>query len=314
MNRNRFLVELEKSLTFMESEDRDAALAYYNELFDEAGADNEQRILDELGNAVRVAVQLNREYAPEKPIPTGTELAVAGEEEPRTDGKTNTPWKGQVWRTGEAPPWRYGLDDLAGAATQTAPEEDKPEEPKPEEPNGEYAHAYKSAEEPKQSTWHSPLPQQETQKQGRPQQEDSTEHKTEQPNGDAHQNPFAYNPDPAQEKKRRLPGWAIALIAVFAIPVGIPLAVTVFSLFIAILAVMVALVASGVGVTLGGIGLIISGIWALGFVPDALMMFGVGAIVMAVGLILTWFMVWLCALVFKSLFRRLRRRKGGKTA
>lgn len=320
MNKNRFLVDLEKSLTFMESEDRDAAIAYYNELFDEAGFDKEQSVLEELGSPAKVAVQLRREYAPEKPILTGNELSIPGteeEQEASADGKTNTPWKGQLWRTGEVPPWNYGLNDLAGAAVEKQPEEDRQSEedrqPKPgNRQDGEYSYTYRRAEETKSGTWHSP--RQEPPKNAPPKQEPPKQEPGERSGPqEARKNPPGYNHQPVYENnKRKLPAWLIAIIVVCTLPISIPVAAVAFSLVIAMAAVFFALIASGIGIAIGGIAVVISGIFALSFLPDALMMFGVGAIMLAVGLLMAWFMIWLTAITFRGIFRAIRK-KGGRT-
>ena len=338
MNRSRFLVELEKSLTFMEPEDRDAALAYYNELFDEAGADNEQKILDELGSPTRVAVQLNREYASDKPVPTGMELAVPGAEEAGSEGKTNTPWKGQTWRNGEQPPWRAEAEALAEEAEKEIAkadesvkqgEADEAKEPEiketetAEKTEGETA-PEPTAEDAKGTTWHSPRTGEEEAKDKKPESEppkpeNGEDKEPEKESADAQgaedktaqQNPYANSTGQTKEKTRKLPVWAIAIIAIFAAPVVIPLALAAFGVVVAILAVMAALVFSGVGIAAGGIAVILSGIWELGFLPNAIMMFGIGTMILAIGVLLTWFMLWLTIISFKAIFRRFKK-KGGK--
>ena len=350
MNRNRFLVELEKSLTFMEPEDRDAALAYYNELFDEAGADKEQVILDELGSPVRVAVQLNREYASDKPIPTGTELALPGEEKldaekTNAEGKTNTPWKGQTWRSGEQPPWRAEAEALVEEAEKelekaeecikqdestkqnesAEPDETKEiKEPESSEKSEGETPSDSPEEDVKSAAWHSPRTDEEEPKDAKaeteppkPENDEAKESKKESTESQGteskttQQNPYENSAEQTNEKKRRLPAWAIAIIAVFAAPVAIPLALAVFGVAVAILAVMAALVFSGVGISAGGIAVIISGIWEIGFLPNAIMMFGLGSMILAFGILLTWFMLWMTIVVFRTVFRRFKN-KGGR--
>ena len=65
--------------------------------------------------------------------------------------------------------------------------------------------------------------------------------------------------------------------------------------------------------------LCISAIWALGFLPDALLMFGGAAVALAVGLVLLWFAIWtgirLAILLVKGvagLYRSLFLGKPGK--
>ena len=59
INKQRFLAELSKLLTFMYEEDRQTALAMYGRMFDEA--DDEQALLLELGSPTRQAVIVARD-------------------------------------------------------------------------------------------------------------------------------------------------------------------------------------------------------------------------------------------------------------
>ena len=63
MNRRKFMQELAKKLRRLPDGERRSALAYYDEYFDEAGADNEQRVIDELGSPSEVAAQIISEFA-----------------------------------------------------------------------------------------------------------------------------------------------------------------------------------------------------------------------------------------------------------
>lgn len=55
MNRNEFLSGLEACLTALPQEEREAALTFYREYFDEAGVENEAQVLTELGDPANVA-------------------------------------------------------------------------------------------------------------------------------------------------------------------------------------------------------------------------------------------------------------------
>lgn len=58
MNRSEFLKRLEQGLARISKEERDAALDYYNEYFDEAGEENEQKVIDELGSPAQIAARI----------------------------------------------------------------------------------------------------------------------------------------------------------------------------------------------------------------------------------------------------------------
>ena len=84
INRQKFLAELGRLLTFMYEEDRQRALAMYNSIFDEA--DNEQDVLQLFVSPTRQAVNLARVYdAKERKLQVHTQSraddALAGEED-----------------------------------------------------------------------------------------------------------------------------------------------------------------------------------------------------------------------------------------
>ena len=62
MSRKEFMEELQILLGELPVEEREEALRYYESYFDEAGAEQEQAVLQELGSAGRVAVQILRDY------------------------------------------------------------------------------------------------------------------------------------------------------------------------------------------------------------------------------------------------------------
>lgn len=62
MSRNEFLEELGRLLYELPIEEREEAIRYYDSYFEEAGADQEQVVLDELGSAERIAKQILRDY------------------------------------------------------------------------------------------------------------------------------------------------------------------------------------------------------------------------------------------------------------
>lgn len=55
MNRNEFFAELERLLGDISSEERNEALEYYREYFEEAGPENEEEVLRTLGSPQKVA-------------------------------------------------------------------------------------------------------------------------------------------------------------------------------------------------------------------------------------------------------------------
>ena len=62
MSRNEFMEELGRLLYELPIGEREEAIRYYESYFDEAGPEQEQVVLDELGSAERIAAQIIRDY------------------------------------------------------------------------------------------------------------------------------------------------------------------------------------------------------------------------------------------------------------
>lgn len=62
MSRKEFMEELQVLLGELPKEEREEAIRYYESYFEEAGADQEQVVLEELGSAGRIAAQILRDY------------------------------------------------------------------------------------------------------------------------------------------------------------------------------------------------------------------------------------------------------------
>lgn len=58
MNREEFMRQLERLLWELPVNDREDAIAYYQDYFDEAGVDNEKRVMQELGSPEKVAAMI----------------------------------------------------------------------------------------------------------------------------------------------------------------------------------------------------------------------------------------------------------------
>lgn len=55
MNREEYMAALEKHLRKLPRDERENALVYYNEYFDDAGPENEDRVIGELGSPTKLA-------------------------------------------------------------------------------------------------------------------------------------------------------------------------------------------------------------------------------------------------------------------
>lgn len=61
MNRIDFMRQLESLLQNISATEREEALQYYNDYFDDAGAENEQSVIEALGNPAKVAENIKRD-------------------------------------------------------------------------------------------------------------------------------------------------------------------------------------------------------------------------------------------------------------
>jgi len=66
VSRKEFMEELAMRLRELPAEEREDALRYYESYFDEAGPEQEQLVLDELGSAEKVASQIIQDFYGEK--------------------------------------------------------------------------------------------------------------------------------------------------------------------------------------------------------------------------------------------------------
>lgn len=89
INKQKFLAELAKLLTFMYEEDRQRALGAYNEMFDEA--EDEQQLLQALVSPLRQAVEVARAYNAGK-------QSLSAASAPREDDEANDAFMDTIYR------------------------------------------------------------------------------------------------------------------------------------------------------------------------------------------------------------------------
>lgn len=68
MNRKEFMSRLESLLWNISPAERDEALQYYNDYFDDAGAENEQTVIETLGDPEKIAETIKRDLLREENI------------------------------------------------------------------------------------------------------------------------------------------------------------------------------------------------------------------------------------------------------
>ena len=76
MNRKQFLKELRHGLDALPFEERETAITYYEEYFDEAGPDKERETIESLGTPQEIAAGLRADYAVKLPPKTPKEGAI----------------------------------------------------------------------------------------------------------------------------------------------------------------------------------------------------------------------------------------------
>lgn len=68
MNRNEFMDVLKNKLNKLPKEEFENAIKYYEEYFDEAGSENENKVIEELGSPYAVSSQIIAEFTLKKPL------------------------------------------------------------------------------------------------------------------------------------------------------------------------------------------------------------------------------------------------------
>ena len=68
MNKGDYLSELHKYLANMPTDERDSAMRFYMEYFDDAGAENEQAVMEQLGTPRQLSEQLLGESVPQRTV------------------------------------------------------------------------------------------------------------------------------------------------------------------------------------------------------------------------------------------------------
>lgn len=275
MNRQRYLAELRRLLVFMSDEDREEAVRRCAAAFDAAGPEGEAALIEALGSPTRTAIALSRGYEqgsiPDV-FPQAVEAAGAAKaaEEAGTDAEPEpapAPEPESPWT--EIPDFELpdGPGEAKSAPAEDAPAEDVPEaEEAPEPaPQAEGAFEAEDGEEPE------PLP--------------LTAIPEEPEEG------------PVYVIERTMPlGLGIPLFILVFAALGIPLAALC-------LALALALIAPGCAVLFGAYLVFVGGLWCVGYMADAVLLFGLMFVVLAAGLLVLSLGVWLAVLLIRLYVR-----------
>lgn len=61
MDRQEFMAQLERLLLYVPIQEKEEALKYYNDYFEDAGPENEQQVLEALGSPEKIADNIKRD-------------------------------------------------------------------------------------------------------------------------------------------------------------------------------------------------------------------------------------------------------------
>ena len=114
MNRLEYMSELASLLQDVPEEERRDAMKYYNDYFDEAGKENEEEVIKELGSPAKVAESIKADLK-------------ANEEELRSHGEfSETGYTDERFESREVPGYRYGEPNAQNGQYQRTPEDTEP--------------------------------------------------------------------------------------------------------------------------------------------------------------------------------------------
>lgn len=360
INRQQFMSELSKLLTFMFKEDRSEIIQQYNEMLD--NAEDEQAMLESFGSPTRLAVAISRSYQrDERKLSVHADSKDGGSGEnvkvkpviPTQGKKSSAP----IVKPNEPAADAY-VDIIEEIRREKAAEEGieyKPiffkEDPKPEpaaEPEVEES-AEEAAEETAQpvdevsenaaeeaatadeeNADEAQAEEVEAQPEGEPADAEAAEtaeqtageaedapHEAEADEGEAEAEApaeaaepvdetahvlatvFNETPEAAPEKVRKTNVFALILYIIVSIPVGLVLLLVMLGLELGVLGCGLL----GLRVGFGLLSFTFSGMSVL---ADVLICFGVNIAVLALGVLVTWFAVWLIIVSVPWLIRGIK--------
>lgn len=92
MNRSEYMAALRRARSVLPEEERASALRYYEEYFDDAGPENERRVIEDLGAPETVAGQILADYRELTTVPRQGAAASGAPAAPRRGWRGINPW------------------------------------------------------------------------------------------------------------------------------------------------------------------------------------------------------------------------------
>lgn len=260
MNKDIFLRDLERFLSDIPQEEREQALKYYEDYFEDAGPENEQQVIQDLGSPIELAKQIK-----------------ASNQENIEYGQGN-----HFHRTSSYPDL-YAQRQYQGSGNEEYQKTSSQYNGNQIYQNSGFQYNgnqnYQNSGSQYNSTGNGYF-------QGNPQYQQADSKKS-------------WTQDPGKTA-------LVIVLAILAIPVGIPVISTIFALIVSIFAVCFALIvtifALGGGLAIGGIGSTIAAftLFPAHGIASSILVAGIGLVLFAAGLFIFWFAIWFCIKFFPA--------------
>lgn len=253
MNKEIFLRDLRRFLADIPEDEREQALKYYEDYFEDAGPENEQKVIQELGSPVDIAKQIK-----------------STNQENISYGQGNDFFQNKDY------PNIYDNGD------------------------NNQNNSKRTTDESKQNSW----------SQNQYNTKDNYDQSAYSQNY-GFQNGYNYQQPKKSWTQDSFKVALVIILAILAIPVGIPLVSVVFGIGIAIIAVICSLFFSifAVGGSLIGSGVfVLAGcFFSTGSIASTLIILGIGLVLLSIGLFIFWFGIVLCRKLFPALGKGIGR-------
>lgn len=277
MNRADFMKELTELLADVSPTERDEAIQYYNDYFDDAGAENEQSVIASLGSPQQLAKTIKTGLADGGNVGEFTEKGFSGYESKSSDEVLD-------------------LNNPANAGNESGQAKGAD--------NG--WNSGSSWQQGRGNNWQQSGNDHWEQNAGTDQQFSGGD------NYSGYQNTGSNHGNTSQSgEKKRMSGGMIALIVVlcifaspFILGIGGGMFGVVVGLFGALFGIIVGIGAAAVSLIIVGVCLFVYGIVLLFSMPlGGLAMMGVGMVCAAVGLLFLWLTVIICGMLVPAIIR-----------
>lgn len=246
MNKEIFLRDLRRFLSDLPEEEREQAVKYYEDYFEDAGPENEEQVICELGTPVDIAKQI-KSVNPDN-IQYG---------------------QGNDFHSSRAYP------EAAGTHANNQQNNN--------DTQNTYGNAYKNGF-----------------------QDNATQQNTYQ---NTENSAYTQNDQKTKWTQDSKKVTLVVVLAILAIPVGIPILSTIFSLLLAILSVIAALTLSlfalGGGLAFGGIASTVSSFYLIsaGSVANFVLILGIGLTLLCIGIFIFYLAILFCIKFYPALFK-----------